>query len=145
MIHHIMQVYQWQQSNILQLILTKHCLDKRPRGGWLSRPNLLSLLSLTKEGRRGNRAVATGDHDTDASLHKRYWEVHHLWSLLVDGERADGHISTLIHHLAQKIISHFCIISVLKCTPLWFTQDRKKRGLCGIQLRAETGDYISLQ
>lgn len=54
---------------------------------------------LTEEGRGGHGAIAACHHDADACLYKRDGEVHDLRPLLIDGERADGHVRTLIEHL----------------------------------------------
>lgn len=58
--------------------------------------------SLTQEGRRWDCPVAPSDHHADASLHKRYGEVDDLRAFLIDGERADGHVCTLVNHLSQE-------------------------------------------
>lgn len=57
---------------------------------------------LTEKGRRGNRPVAAGHHYADACLNKRHWEVNDFRTLLVDSQRADGHVSSSIHNLKGK-------------------------------------------
>lgn len=59
------------------------------------------LVCLTEEGRRGNGAVAAGDHDADARLDKRHREVDDFRTLLVDGEGADGHVGSSVQDLAE--------------------------------------------
>lgn len=57
---------------------------------------------LTEESRWWHSAVATRDHDTDASLHKRNRELHNLWPLLINSQGADRHVGPLGHHLVGK-------------------------------------------
>lgn len=59
----------------------------------------------TKEGGGWDCAITTGDHDADSCLHKGHWEVNDLWPLLIDGERANSHVCTLIHHLNTRGIT----------------------------------------
>lgn len=54
---------------------------------------------LTKKSRRGYCSIATSHHDADARLNKRHGEVDDFRALLVDGERADGHVGTPVHDL----------------------------------------------
>lgn len=58
--------------------------------------------SLTKESRWWHRAIATRDHDTDASLHKRNRELHNLRPLFINSQGADRHVGPLGHHLVGK-------------------------------------------
>lgn len=58
-----------------------------------------SLFFLTEKGGGGNRPVAAGYHDADARLNKRHGEVDDFRTLLIDSERADGHVSSPIHDL----------------------------------------------
>lgn len=55
--------------------------------------------SLTQEGGRRYSAIAAGDHHTDSRLHKGNGEIHDLRPLLIDSQRADGHVRSLVHHL----------------------------------------------
>lgn len=57
------------------------------------------LVTVTKKGRRGHGAVATGDHDADPSFHERDGEIDDLRTLLIDRQRSDGHDGFLIDHL----------------------------------------------
>lgn len=54
---------------------------------------------FTKKGRWGNCPVAAGYHDADACLNKWHGEVNDFRALLIDSERANGHVSSSIHNL----------------------------------------------
>lgn len=60
------------------------------------------LRFLTKEGRRRDGAVAAGNHDADARLHEGHREIDDLRTFLVDGEGADGHVSSSVEDLSGE-------------------------------------------
>lgn len=68
-------------------------------GGWGQLTGIEK--SLTKESRWGHCAVATGNHHTDARLHKGHREVDDLGAFFVYGERSNRHVRPLIEHLRQ--------------------------------------------
>lgn len=64
------------------------------------------LLLLTEKGGGGNCPVAAGDHHAYARLDERHGEVDDLRALLVDRERADGHVSSSVHDLRGERDEH---------------------------------------
>lgn len=69
---------------------------------------------LTQEGGGRHRAVAPGNHHADARLHEGHGEVDDLRSLLVDGQRADGHVGPLVEDLwAGQSVSQ--LVDHLEC------------------------------
>lgn len=57
---------------------------------------------LTEKGWWGNGPVAAGYHNADARLNKRHREVDDFRTLLIDGEGANGHVSSSIHDLREE-------------------------------------------
>lgn len=90
-----------QGQNLTKQATLEESSEKKQKGGNNMRTYKMNRkdLSLTKKSRRGYCSVATSHHDADARLNKRHGEVDDFRALLVDGERADGHVSTPVHNL----------------------------------------------
>lgn len=68
-------------------------------------------LKLTEKSRGRDGPVTARDHDADTRLHEGHREVHDLWPLLVDSERADRHVCPLVHDLEKEVQD--CIFALL--------------------------------